>query len=88
MKNDMKFTGDLLGQRRGVLLVAMLVVTTVTIGVHPTVAGDGDTRRIDFVRPFPVAQKQAQAENRLLFVKPVYGGVDQLGAADYRCGRW
>ena len=51
-------------------------------------AGDGDPRGIDFVRPFPVAQKRALAENRLLFVKPIYGGVDQLGAANYRCGRW
>ncbi len=88
MKNAMKSIGNPRGPQRGVLLMAMLVVTTVTIGARPAMAGDGDSRRIDFVRPFPVAQKQAQAENRLLFVKPIYGGVDQLGAADYRCGRW
>ncbi len=88
MKNAMNSIGDPRGPQRGVLLVAMLVATTVTIGARPAAAGDGDTRGIDFVRPFPVAQKQAQAENRLLFVKPIYGGVDQLGAADYRCGRW
>jgi len=48
----------------------------------------GDTRKIDFVLPFEKALQKAREEKRLLFVKPIYGGVDQQGAEDYRCGSW
>ena len=48
----------------------------------------GDTRRVDFVLPFEAALAKAKAENRMLFIKPIYGGVDPDGAKDYRCGSW
>ena len=48
----------------------------------------GDSRHIPFVSPFEEAQAQAVEQQRLLFLKPVYGGVDQRGAEDYRCGSW
>ena len=47
----------------------------------------GDTRHVEFL-PFAEALARAQDEGRLLFLKPVYGGVDDAGAADYRCGTW
>ena len=47
----------------------------------------GDTRRIEFL-PFDEALAKAKAEKRLLFLKPIYGGVDEEGARDYRCGSW
>ena len=48
----------------------------------------GDPRHIDFVRPFAKALEKAKAERRLIFLKPIYGGVDAAGARDYRCGNW
>ena len=47
----------------------------------------GDTRCIEFL-PFDKALAKAKAEKRLLFLKPIYGGVDEDGARDYRCGSW
>ncbi len=48
----------------------------------------GDPRHIEFVRPFAKALEKAKAERRLIFLKPIYGGVDAAGARDYRCGSW
>jgi len=48
----------------------------------------GDARRVPFVLPFSEARARAQESKRLLFLKPIYGGVDARGAADYRCGSW
>lgn len=48
----------------------------------------GDPSHVEFTLPFADALAKAKAENRLLFVKPVYGGVDGEGARDYRCGSW
>jgi len=52
------------------------------------VANGGDTRRVHFVLPFKEALAKAKREKRLLFVKPIYGGVNEEGAKDYRCGSW
>ena len=54
----------------------------------PTPKNHGDTRRVSFVLPFADALEKAKKEDRLLFVKPIYGGVDKAGAADYRAGSW
>lgn len=48
----------------------------------------GDSLHVDFTLPFEKALKKAKKENRLLFLKPIYGGVDEEGANDYRCGSW
>ena len=48
----------------------------------------GDTNKIRFTLPFKRALAKAKKENRLLFVKPIFGGVDEEGAKDYRCGSW
>ena len=53
----------------------------------PAAAG-GDPRKIDFVLPWAKAVEQAKADERLIFLKPIYGGVDEDGARDYRCGSW
>ena len=49
---------------------------------------DSSIRRIHFTLPFKKAMAKAKAENRLLFLKPIYGGVDEIGARDYRAGNW
>ena len=65
-----------------------------TTGPAPRVApaasktNPGDTLHIDFVLPFEQALAQAKPEKKLLFIKPIYGGVNQQGADDYRCGSW
>ena len=46
------------------------------------------THHVEFTLPFDVAIEKARSERRLLFLKPIYGGVDEAGAADYRLGRW
>ena len=48
----------------------------------------GDDRHIEFTLPYADAVAKAKAENRLLFLKPIYGGMDVAGAKDYRCGSW
>ena len=48
----------------------------------------GDPRRINFTLPFKKAMAKAKAENRMLFLKPIYGSVDEIGARDYRAGNW
>ena len=48
----------------------------------------GDVRSIRFTLPFDEALKRAKADQRLILLKPIYGGVDQLGERDYRCGSW
>jgi len=55
-------------------------------GTSPACAGD--VCKIDFTLPFTQAMARAKRENRLLFLKPIYGGVNQAGAKDYRCGSW
>ena len=51
-------------------------------------AGAQDTARIEFTLPFDKALAKAKAENKLIFLKPVYGGVDAVGAKDYCSGSW
>jgi len=71
------------------LLVAVLcVAATGTASVAAEVANEGDVRSIRFVLPFEKALATAKREKRLIFLKPIYGGVDQLGAKEYRCGNW
>lgn len=48
----------------------------------------GDARRIEFTLPFEKAMEEAKREQRLLFLKPIYGGMDAAGAKDYRAGSW
>ena len=47
-----------------------------------------DVLKVSFVNPYTKAQTLAKEKNRLFFVKPVYGGLNKEGAADYRCGTW
>ena len=47
-----------------------------------------DNTKIRFVRPFAKAFAEAKEKNRMIFLKPIYGGLDAEGAEDYRCGRW
>ncbi len=51
-------------------------------------AGAQETDRIEFTLPFEKALAKAKAENKLLFLKPIYGGVDAIGAKDYCSGSW
>ncbi len=53
-----------------------------------TLATAEDKSRVEFTLPFEKALVKAQAEGKLLFIKPIYGGVDALGAKDYCRGRW
>ncbi len=48
----------------------------------------GDLLKIDFTLPFSKALAKAKAENRMIFLKPIYGGMDAEGYRDYRCGSW
>ena len=48
----------------------------------------GDPLKVNFTLPFKEALAKAKKENRLIFLKPIYGGVDPAGAKDYRCGSW
>ena len=68
------------------LFLAVLLVSAASAG-GASLDG-GDPRHIDFIRPFTNALKKAKAERRLIFLKPIYGGVDAAGAKDYRCGNW
>ena len=71
------------------LLVAVLGVAATGLPVTAAeVANEGDLRSIKFVLPFEKALETAKREKRLIFLKPIYGGVDQLGAKEYRCGDW
>ena len=66
-----------------------LVVLATAYAVGPALASDGgDPRRINFTLPLKKAMAKAKAENRMLFLKPIYGGVDEIGARDYRAGNW
>ena len=53
-----------------------------------TAAAAQDRRRVDFTLPFEKALAKAKAEKKLLFLKPIYGGVDEIGAKDYCRGSW
>jgi len=68
------------------LLSALIagVTGTALVAAEP----GGDSRRIRFVLPVKTARAQAKQQRRLLFVKPIYGGVDRAGYKDYRCGSW
>ena len=68
--------------------VANDVAKDVANDVAKDVANEGDVRSIEFVLPFKKALAIAKKEKRLIFLKPIYGGVDQLGAKEYRCGNW
>jgi len=74
-----------------VLAVAFLV-TPATADDRPVGATEakpsGDLLKIDFTLPFSKALAKAKAENRMLFLKPIYGGMDAEGYRDYRCGSW
>ncbi len=48
----------------------------------------GDPVKADFTLDFDQALAKAKTENKLLLLKPIYGGVDALGRKDYRCGSW
>ncbi len=48
----------------------------------------GDLLKIDFTLPFSKALAKAKAENRMIFLKPIYGGMNAEGYRDYRCGSW
>ena len=61
----------------GILLVATAL---------PVIAQD--TARIQFTLPFEQALAKAKADKKLLFMKPIYGGVDEIGAKDYCRGSW
>ena len=65
--------------------------TWIVLGVLaliPVQEDPGENRKIDFILPFEKALAKAKKEKRLLFLKPIYGGVDKEGAKDYRCGSW
>jgi len=60
------------------------------LGLGQAAAADhnpGDTRQVEFVLPVQKAAEQATAL-KLLFLKPIYGGVSQEGYRDYRAGSW
>ncbi len=68
--------------------VGIVVLAAATL-VGPALARDGgDLRRINFTLPFKKAMAKAKAENRMVFLKPIYGGMDKIGARDYRAGNW
>ena len=69
--------------RRGVILV---LASSSLAGLAQ--ADPGDPRKIEFTLPAQSAFDKAVQQNRLLFIKPIYGGVDQAGYADYRAGSW
>ena len=48
----------------------------------------GDPTVVDFLRPVAAARARAEREHRLLFLKPVYGGMDEAGAQSYCRGSW
>lgn len=48
----------------------------------------GQPEIVHFVRPVTAAVERAKAERRLLFLKPVYGGMDAEGATNYCRGQW
>lgn len=54
----------------------------------PVLGDPGDPRKIEFTLPVRDGFERAGDENRLFFLKPIYGGVDQAGYADYRAGSW
>ncbi len=69
--------------RVGIATLAAIAV------IAPVLAGDGgDPRRIEFTLPFKKAMAKAKAEKRMVFLKPIYGGMDKIGARDYRAGNW
>ncbi len=74
------------------LLLAVLGVAATGLplaaAAENNVANEGDVRSIEFVLPFKKALETAKQEKRLIFLKPIFGGVDQLGAKEYRCGDW
>ena len=54
----------------------------------PEAHGPYDTRHVVFERDLDKVFSQAKAEKKLVFFKPVFGGVDAEGAKDYREGCW
>lgn len=48
----------------------------------------GDGLRVNFTLPFKDALAKAKNEKKLLFLKPIFGGMDKAAATDYRCGLW
>ncbi len=48
----------------------------------------GDERVVQFVVPVAKAREVAAQERRLIFLKPVYGGMDADGAMSYCWGTW
>ena len=64
------------------------VLAGVSVLTSAGLADPGDPRHIEFTLPADAAFKLARDENRLLFLKPIYGGVNQTGYADYRAGSW
>ena len=76
----------------GLGLAVALLVMPATADDRPVPATEakpgGDLLKIDFTLPFSKALAKAKAENRMLFLKPIYGGMNAEGYRDYRCGSW
>lgn len=54
----------------------------------PEAKGPYDHRHVQFERDLDRVFKKAKSEHKLVFFKPVYGGVDAEGAKDYHEGCW
>jgi len=71
-------------------LILSACAFTSVVSAAEKVAGvkGGDPAKIEFVLPFEKALAKAKQEKRLIFIKPIYGGVNDAGYKDYRCGSW
>ena len=70
------------------ILLVSLFGLALAPGAQSQEQAAGDSRRVHFTLPYKKALARSQAANRVLFLKPIYGGVDSEGAKDYRCGSW
>ena len=62
------------------MIPALLLATSLLTPQEPT--------QLTRVLPFREALHTAKAEHRLVFLKPVYGGIDEAGASNYCAGTW
>jgi len=70
------------------LVMTRLIATGVLLAALAAPGLAQDTSRIQFTLPFEKALAKAKTEKKLLFLKPIYGGVDAIGAKDYCRGSW
>ena len=71
------------------ILLALLYGQAVPRESGPIEArGPYDHRHVTFERDLDRVFVRAKEENKLVFFKPIYGGVDAEGAKDYREGCW